>query len=338
MKLNFSDELILKFERAFGIFGLGIVGWMIYRLGPSRVGQNLHQVGWGFILLVMLSSIPYLMDTLAWRFILAKEGREIGLWKLFRATLQGDSLNYITLTRVGGEPLKAFSIREKTNLAASAASVVVLKFCNLFGFWLAVAAGFLVTFFNTDVDSQLKARVGLGLAAFGILLVSFSRLQRFGFFRIVSWLLEKIEAERDWVSNQVARVARLDEHIIETYRSKPKRIFSAILLCALGWAETMLFIWIALDLLNMQEHWIVPVLIATLSMLLSSFFFFVPWKAGTQEGTMVLTFTILNLSEPAGLSVAILRRLAEIFWVFLGLALFAAETVSASTQSPAAKA
>ncbi len=337
MKINVSDELILKFERAFGFFGLGILGWMIYRLGPGRIAQNLHQVGWGFLVMVVLASARFFAETLAWRLILAKEGRKVGLWKLFRTVLQGESLNYITLTRVGGEPLKAYAIRERTSLAVAASSVVVLKFSNLFGFWLVIAAGFLAIFFNADVPYPVKMWTGLGLALFGFLLVSLSWFQRFGLFKPVSWMLGKIEAERDWVSNQVARLARLDEHILETYRSKPGRIAAAVFLCAVGWAETMFFIWVALDFLNMQEHWVVPTLIATLSMLLSSLFFFVPWKAGTQEGTMVLTFTILNLSEPAGLSVAILRRLSEIFWVFLGLATFAIETVSASAPAPAAK-
>ncbi len=335
MKFTVSDNLILKFEKAFGLFGLGIVAWMIYRLGPGRIAQNLHSVSWGFFLMVLVVSVRFVTETLAWRLILAKEGRKIGLWKLFRTVLEGEALNYITLTRVGGEPLKALAIREKSSLTASAASVVVLKFCNLFGFWLVIAAGFLVVFFNADVEHQVKLWGGLGLAGLGVFLFSLSWIQRFGLFKPVSWLLQKIEAERDWVSTQVMKLTRLDEHIIGTYRSKPGRIAAAVLLCAIGWAEETFFIWIALYCLNMQEHWFFPILIATLSMLLSSLFFFVPWKAGTQEGTMVLTFSILNLSEPVGLSVAILRRISEIFWVFLGLALFAVETVGGSAP-PAA--
>ena len=38
----------MNLERAFGIFGLGVICLMIYKLGPSRVALNIHIVSWGF--------------------------------------------------------------------------------------------------------------------------------------------------------------------------------------------------------------------------------------------------------------------------------------------------
>lgn len=337
MKFPISDQWLIKFEKAFGLFGLGIVAWMIYRLGPGRIATNLHTVSWGFFVMTAVAGFRFVCETFAWRLILAEAGRKVGILKLFRTVLEGEALNYITLTRVGGEPLKALAIRDKSSLTQSAASVIVLKFCTLFGFWLVISAGFLAIFFHAEVDSQLKLWSGLGLLAFGILLASLSRIQQSGLFRPLAWVLGKFELEREWVSHQVMRLARLDEHIIETYRSKPGRIFLSVLMSAVGWAEEIFFIWLAIYFLNIQENWFLPTLIATLSMLLSSLFFFVPWKAGTQEGTMVLTFSLLDLSEPMGLSIAILRRVAEIFWVFLGLALFAVETVNSGSVKTAVK-
>ncbi|MBI3012019.1 MAG: hypothetical protein HYY63_00150 [Elusimicrobia bacterium] len=51
---------------------------------------------------------------------------------------------------------------------------------------------------------------------------------------------------------------------------------------------------------------------------------------------MVLTFTILGLSEPLGLSLAILRRMRELVLVFLGLILFSLEAAS-ETSPPVQK-
>src|SRR5438552_2183816 len=75
-------------------------------------------------------------------------------------------------------------------------------------------------------------------------------------------------------------------------------------LCAISWIEEIFFVWLTLHFLKIRESWFLPTLIGTLSLLLNHLFFFVPWRAGTQEGTMVLTFTLLNLQQSTGLSLA----------------------------------
>jgi len=106
------------------------------------------------------------------------------------------------------------------------------------------------------------------------------------------------------------------------------------MLCSIKWLEEILFIWLVFRFLHIGQDWFVPTLVCTISLLMNSFFFFVPWRAGTQEGTMVLTFTLLDLSEPVGLSLAILKRLRELVWVFIGLILFSLEAMT--NQPPAA--
>ncbi len=156
--IKITEKGLQNFERAFGVVGFGIIVWMVYRLGPARIAANLHKVNWGFFLMFLSRTVRYLAQTLAWRLILAQEGKKIGFLRLFRINLEGESLNYITLTRIGGEPLKVLGLIDKIPLAQSAASVVVLKFCNIFGFWLVISLGFLAILFNTDVAGGNKKR------------------------------------------------------------------------------------------------------------------------------------------------------------------------------------
>ncbi len=326
-----------NFERALGFVGIGVIVYMIYRLGPGRIAANMHAVNWGIFVLVLLRGVRYICQPLAWKLILADRERKISFWKLFKTNLQGESLNYITVTRIGGEPLKAVMIKGPVTLAESAASVIVLKFSTIFAFWLVITSGFMVTLLNSDVTGEIKRNIGLGVLGLTLFLATFSWLQRVGVYSPVSWLMKKLKLagwissqfklKRELISQQVLRLTRLDSEILEAYRSRPGRVILAVIAMCIAWAEEIVFVWVTLRFLNMQENWLLPTVVATISLLFNSLFFFVPLRAGTQEGTMVLAFTLLDLSEPVGLSVAILKRIRELFWVFLGLSLFSLETL-----------
>ncbi len=324
-------------ERAFGFVGLGITFWMIFRLGPSRIWSNLHLVSWGFVVFTALKGMEFLFESYAWMLIGSKPGEKIPFCQAFKSIIEGNALNYITLTRMGGEPLKAMAFREKMGLARSAASAIVLKFCNLLGFWLVISGGFVLALFSTDLTLGIKFRIGVGIGLVTVFIASASLLQRVGIFSPISWILKKFEAQAEWMREHILHLSRLDEHVFETYRSGPWRISVSVLLCALVWVEELFFIWLVLKFLHMGEAWSTAAIAGTIALLLNQLLFFIPWRAGSQEGTMVLSFTLLGLSEPAGLSIAILKRFRELIWVFAGLIFFALETLKspekASTQN-----
>lgn len=332
--MNLIEKIIQNFEKALGFVGLVVIFWMVHRLSPVRILANLRLVGWGFFLMVLMQGLHYLFETMAWRSILGHDDRKkVGFWKMFKINLQGEALNYITLTRMGGEPLKVISISDSVGLAHSAASVIVQKFCVIFGFWLTIAVGFLAVLFHADVTGEIKNKMAFGLLALTVFILLASWLQRMGMFSPLSWVLKQFQSKWHWVSDQVLRLTHLDSKILETYHSRPLQVSAAIFFNAFAWIEEILFIWLTVYFLKMDEHWFTPVLVGTIAMMMNSLFFFVPWRAGTQEGTMVLSFNLLNLSEPAGLSVAILRRLREMVWIFAGLILFALESLPSRTQN-----
>lgn len=337
LKTWFTPRHVILLERGFGILGILITLWMIMRLGPSRIASNLQRVGWGFFVLAAFKGVQYLLETVAWKLVAREGGLKIPFWFAFKIILEGNSLNYITLTRMGGEPLKAVAFRERMGLARSAASVIVIKFCVLLGFWIVICCGFIVALSLADLPRDIETRIGVGIALVTLFIFTVTWMQTVGFFRPLSWVLKKFESQQDWLWKQAFRISRLDEQVFETYKSRPWRITLSVVLCALIWIEELFFIWLALHFLRLDGSWLTAAILGTVALLLNHLFFFIPLRAGTQEGTMVLAFSLLKLSEPAGLSVAILKRLREILWVFVGLILFALETLkfpAASKDSP----
>ena len=63
--------------------------------------------------------------------------------------------------------------------------------------------------------------------------------------------------------------------------------------------------------------------IEVLSVAIDALLFFVPAKAGTQEGGKVLIFQMLGLDPAKGLALGIIRRLRELSWSMVGLIVLA---------------
>lgn len=319
-----SDRALLRIEKAFGVAGLGITVWMVHRLGSARIIGNLHAVGWGFFLLICTAGLHIVFQALAWRLILPEHARSVSFLRLMRIVMEGDALNYITVTKVGGEAVKAYALKGHTTLAESAASVIILKFCMFLGFWAATLAGFLAALFS-GADSTFIKGIGSGFLGLTLFIAGLSWLQHKGVSLPLSWILRQFRSKWDWFAHLTMRLARLDESVFRLYRAGRWRLALAAALCALPWLEEIFFIWIMFRFLGVPEGWVLPTLLSTTALLLNTLFFFVPWRAGTQEGTLVLAFTIAGRSEPMGLSIAILRRMRELVWVFLGLVLFSLE-------------
>jgi hypothetical protein len=68
--------------------------------------------------------------------------------------------------------------------------------------------------------------------------------------------------------------------------------------------------------------------VEVLSVAIDGMLFFVPAKAGTQEGGKVLIFTILGLDPAKGLALGIVRRIRELTWASIGLMILSRHQLS----------
>jgi hypothetical protein len=49
------------------VLGLGLLGYLVFRTGPGVVWKQVHAVGWGLALIIILGGFSQLVKTCAWR-------------------------------------------------------------------------------------------------------------------------------------------------------------------------------------------------------------------------------------------------------------------------------
>lgn len=115
----------------------------------------------------------------------------------------------------------------------------------------------------------------------------------------------------------------MDEGLRKVLIDRPGDLALSILLFACGWAVSAADIFVTLKWMGIEFAWQQALAIHAIAVFIDGVIFFLPARAGSQEGGKVLAFTAVGLPGGAGLICGLLRRTREILWTLFGYALLA---------------
>ena len=134
------------------------------------------------------------------------------------------------------------------------------------------------------------------------------------------------------------RLQHLDEEIARVHVNGNGAFALSVASFFVGWCMGVVEIYLILWFLGVPVSVHRALTVEVLSVAIDGMLFFVPFKAGTQEGGKVLIFTLLGLDPAKGLAVGILRRIRELFWAAVGLLILSRQQLTARPELPAAGA
>jgi uncharacterized membrane protein YbhN (UPF0104 family) len=302
--------------------GAAFIAWLVRDLGPASIWEAIRRLGWWLAILVLMPfSLAVVLDSLGWRIVLAGNG--VPFTVLIGARLAGEAVNLATpMASVGGEPLKAYLVRDHLPLDEGLASVIVDKTTVLIGQALFLAGGLVLALALAPPRSLLYAMTGL-LAAEVVGAGGFALAQRAGMLGGGGvWLLDRLGLSG--IERHREMLARIDGWLGRLYRERLAGIAGSAMLHALAWAVGGLEIYAILGLLGK------PVTLAT-ALVLEAFgtavkfaTFMIPGSLGALEGGNAAIFAAFGLGGALGLVATLVRRLREATWVLIGMAVLSA--------------
>lgn len=307
--------------------GFALLGWTCRAVGWENLSANLRLMSWAWTWLLPVYALVYAFNTAGWEYAFPRRVR-VPFPDLFLIRIIGESLNAVlpASASLGGEPVKVALLERRHGVPASEAyaSALIVHTTLWVSLNLFVIGGLLVTRESMPLTSFLRDAVLIFLLVLGaggiflfwglhagVFMAAYRLGERFGWWGI--------EGEK-----KLARYAALDEDIRAFYRENRARFLLSSSCNFAAWLASSLEILIVARVLGLPfgffEAWLVQALIQAVRM----FTFFVPGSVGTQEGGIVLLFSHFGLPAPAGLALAVSLRLREIFWIAIGLGLWAA--------------
>jgi putative membrane protein len=316
-RARISARLVIVLERAFLVAGIVLLGVLIRELGAGAVWGNLRLVGWGFCLIFAQEILAYAANTFGWYRAFPPPPPDIPFHRLLAARIAGDAINAVTPTAtVGGEFVRARLLEGQANMTTVWASVAVAKVSQTVGQIAFVVLGLFVVLQDTPLPAGIQRGLFITLLLFSSALLVALLMQRRGMVDAGADVLRRLGLP---VPQRLGeRWQRLDREISRVYE-RPVSFPISVASFFVGWTLGALEIYLIMWFLGIPGGWYRALTIEVLSVAVDGLLFFVPAKAGTQEGGKVLIFTLLGLDPAKGLALGLVRRLRDLSWAVVGL-------------------
>ncbi|MGB8509535.1 MAG: lysylphosphatidylglycerol synthase domain-containing protein, partial [Pyrinomonadaceae bacterium] len=161
---------------AFAVFGVLLFAYFIWRAGPSDIWNNISKIGAGFVVIIALSGLRFVVRSWAWT-LCFEEPHRLGFWDAFKAYLIGDTAgNVVPLGIVVSEPTKAALVRDRVPLVAGLSAIAVENLFYMLSVALFILSGAAALLLSFPLPKALRwSSFGIiGGAAVGILVISYA--------------------------------------------------------------------------------------------------------------------------------------------------------------------
>ncbi len=285
--------------------------------------------------------VIYVMNTWAWSLIIRAGGQPgqmqgMGFWRLFKYTVTGYALNYVTPAGVlGGEPYRILELKPYLGTEHAVSCVLLNSMMHIFShfcFWAFCIVLFLVAYFSrlTWASSVFVAFCSLFVAA-GCYV--FLMAYRYGVAeRSLSWLSRlPIVGRRlgGWVHDHRETLQTIDAQITSLHRQSPRIFFSTLLLEFLARLLGSLELQFILFVLTGRVALADCVMMQGFTSLLANIVFFIPMQVGVREAGMALFANFCLFNGGYGVLTSLIVRIREIVWIIIGMCLLKAGNTQA---------
>lgn len=299
---------------AYTVGGAALFAWVVRRSGVGEILDSIRGVGWGVVAILALAGLRFMVRAACWRLCMPAAA-QLGYPQTFGAFLAGDAVGSVTpLGLLASEPTKIFLTRHDLATRDSVASLATenLIYAASILAMLAVAVG--VVLATVPLPAPWRWTMAAALAAVFAAALVLLRLLR------GTW-----DDRRGPRPRWRARLADLRVAVLGFSAGHPARLWRAFGLEMAFHALGTLEVWLTLQ-------WLVPdrapslaqaVAFEGLNRVVTVAFKFVPFRIGVDEALSAAVAPALAVSSTAAVALAVVRKVRNLFWSGVGLAIVA---------------
>ena len=318
-----------KFRNIFLAFGIVAVIVMLLTMNMSyeELFANLRRAGYYLPLILLLWLGVYVINTCAWYIILHSTGPvNISFWRLCKYSISGFALNYVTpVGLMGGEPYRIMELTPYVGVERATSSVILYVMMHIFShfcFWMSSVAIYLAFYPVNWSMGVLMAIITVFCLTLGTL---FIKGYRNGMAVACMHLGSHIPFLKKYVirfaEKNKSKLENIDRQISLVHKQDKRSFYGSLFLEYLGRIVSCGEVWLILNVLTSDVSFVDCILILAFSSLMANLLFFMPMQLGGREGGFALAVNGIAIPGAYGVYAALITRVREIVWIFIGLAL-----------------
>ena len=309
----------------FGLLGLLLFAYFVRRAGVGEIAASIQRLGFGFILILAISSVRYVARALAWVRCVDPPYR-LPFRDAVAARLMGDALgNIIPFASIAvSEPSKAVFVKNRLPVLVALAALAVENIFYALSVALFIFAGTATLLLSFTLPKALRyASIGALVTTLVIIPAGYFLLCSES--RLLSGTL-KFFGRRGVAPKMVAkitpRVETLEERIFGFYQRNRRSFLSIFALDMCFHLAGIAEIYATLSFISP----IAPTLrqafiLESVNRIINVAFKFIPLRAGVDEGGTGQVSKVLGFGREIGVTLAIIRKARDLFWSAIGMLL-----------------
>ena len=302
-----------------------------FDMSYAELWQKIQSAGYWFWAVILLWLPIYLLNASSW-YVLINDGTSghVGFWRVFKYTISGYALNYVTPVGVlGGEPYRIMELTPYVGAAKASSSVILYAMMHIFShFWFWAFSLLLFVALYASAITWPIALVLLAMAAFCVLGIYFFMLgyrnglaeRALRFFG--KWPLIGKRIRRFSEKNQET-IQRVDSQIAALHAQRKSTFYLSLFLEFLarvvGCLEVMFILFMLPE--NTDISFFDCILMQAFMSLFANLMFFIPMEMGTREGGFAMITGLLHMRQANGVLTGLVTRVRELVWIAIGILL-----------------
>jgi hypothetical protein len=308
---------------ASALAGAALFAYAVRRAGVAEIIDGIRRVGWGLVLILGLAGLRFLIRAECWRLCLPPTVA-FPLPRALAAFLAGDAVGNVTpLGLLASEPTKVLLTRHHLAPREAIASLAVENFVYAASVLAMVGIGLTVLMTNVPLPNSWIAASVAALVAMLVGAAIAVRAMR------GTW-----DPARGSRPRWRERLAMVRDEAVRFSGGHPQRLWRVLVLDLLFHALAVVEVFVTLQWLlgNRSPTFVQAIVFEALNRVVTAVFKFVPFRVGIDEASAGALAPMLSVNPAAGVALAVVRKVRNLFWAAIGLALIALSGTSEKGQ------
>jgi glycosyltransferase 2 family protein len=302
------------FTVAATLGGLALFAVAVRATGLANIADGVGRVGWGLLPILALAGVRFVIRAECWRLCMPAASR-LSFRRGFTAFLAGDAIGNLTpLGLAASEPAKVMLARPELEAREAVSSLAVDNLAYTASVATVVAIATMLLVWSAKVPFEWRELL-MGLLVAGLVAAAIGlRLLR------GTWRPDR-GARPAWRE----KLATWRETVVRSSSASPLRLLGVYGIHFLFHLLAVVEVFLTLRWLGGDANPTISdaVIFEGLNRVLTVVFKFVPFRVGVDEAASGGLSTLLGIPPVVGVTMAVVRKVRNLFWTGVGLAALA---------------